>query len=216
MRLCVPAEYGAPTKRVECGQKWRPREPDGRREQWPRGHNGMCRGEDGWLGRGRTKRYDLLVRRHSCWRTKPMATTEHKTIKRPCLCGDGAIEVTRSEPDHGYVRPNPAKLVCGRCEECYEIRNGEYDANPWLVTRSEAERQRKAAAKLAASEAEVEGSDEVARLRTRIGHGGLGAGRCARVQSVDERAARAGGRCGQARAYAGENWCGLVASLGWR
>ena len=101
-----------------------------------------------------------------------MATTEHTTIKSPCLCGDGAIAVTRSEPEHRYVRANQigyaAELACALCEERYEIRDGEYDAYPWVVTRSEAERQRVASAKHAALEAEVMESDEVARLRSRI------------------------------------------------
>ena len=101
-----------------------------------------------------------------------MATTEHTIIESSCPCGRGTIAVTRSEPDHGYVRPNQiaysAKIACGECAERYEIRSREYDRYPWVVRRPDADRQREAAERLAALEAEVLASEAVGRLRERI------------------------------------------------
>ena len=124
------------------------------------------------MGRVGTSRYDRRFRVVVGKGRMAVATTEHTTIESPCPCGNGAIAVTRSEPDHGYVRPNQigyaAKIKCRQCSESYEIRDGDYGRFPWLVLRSEADRQRAARAKLAALEAEVKDSDATARLRARI------------------------------------------------
>ena len=80
--------------------------------------------------------------------------------------------MTRSEPDHGYVRAHQigyaGKITCGPCGERYEIRDGKFSDFPWVVFRSEACRQRAAAARLAELEAEVESSEATAQLRARI------------------------------------------------
>lgn len=80
--------------------------------------------------------------------------------------------MTRSEPDHGYVRTHQigyaGKIRCGPCAQRYEIRDGEFSEFPWLVLRSEARLQRAAATTLAELEMEVEGSEAAAQLRARI------------------------------------------------
>lgn len=101
-----------------------------------------------------------------------MATTDRTTIESPCLCGKGKIAVTCSQPDHGFARLSQidytAKIACEPCGERYEIRDGRYNAYPWVVKRTDADRQREAADKLAALESAVMGSDATLRLRHRI------------------------------------------------
>ena len=109
---------------------------------------------------------------HSDAEGRQVATTERTTIGSPCPCGQGSIAVTRTEPDHGYVRASQisysAEIACAECDGVYEIRKGEYDAYPWVARVSDAERQRMAQERLTAVEAEVMASDEVGRLRRRI------------------------------------------------
>ena len=101
-----------------------------------------------------------------------VSTTEYSTIDSPCPCGQGTIAVTRSEPDHGYVRASQigysAKILCGKCSDFYEIRGQEYERFPSVVRRSDADRQRTAQERLEALEKDVMASDAVGRLRQRI------------------------------------------------
>jgi len=101
-----------------------------------------------------------------------MSTDDVTTFSASCPCGEGRIVVTRTEPDHPWVRASQihyhGQLECDACLGNYAIENGYSGTKPRLVVRADLEAKAGANVKVQLAEENLEGAPDLSTIRLQL------------------------------------------------